>query len=157
MPVGVVHTALDDGHFGRKTAEKQWGRRGVGTVVGHLQNRQGTGIRTVSHVLLLVRLGVASEQDAGCAIGQQDGHRVVVDLGEQTAFCVRRRSYDVCIECWQKERKEIERELHPRSSDTAYNDRSWQGKGKESDEDSNRVKEAAQREHQECPLQAPRS
>src|SRR5215211_1848241 len=95
MPVGVVHTALDDGHFGRKTAEKQWGRRGVGTVVGHLQNRQGTGIRTVRHVLLLVRLGVASEQDAGCAIGQQDGHGVVVDLGEQTAFCVRRRSYNV--------------------------------------------------------------
>src|SRR5215211_9460090 len=95
MPVGVVHTALDDGHFGRKTAEKQWGRRGVGTVVGHLQNRQGTGIRTVRHVLFLVRLGVASEQDAGCAIGQQDGHGVVVDLGEQTAFCVRQRSYNV--------------------------------------------------------------
>src|SRR5215211_3441804 len=95
MSVGVVHTALDDGHFGRNTAEKQWGRRGVGTVVGHLQNRQGTGIRTVRHVLLLVRLGVASEQDAGCAIGQQDGHGVVVDLGEQTAFCVRRRSYTV--------------------------------------------------------------
>src|SRR5215207_4952230 len=43
------------------------------------------------------RLGVASEQDAGCAIGQQDGHGVVVDLGEQTAFCVRRRSYNVRV------------------------------------------------------------
>ncbi len=37
-----------------------------------------------------------------------------------------------------KERKKIERELHPRSSDTAYNDRSRQGKGKGSDEDSKR-------------------
>src|SRR5215216_2092357 len=57
--------------------------------------RQGTGIRTVCHVLLLVRLGVAGEQDAGCAVGQQDGHGVVVDLGEQTAFGVRRRSYNI--------------------------------------------------------------
>ena len=43
---------------------------------------------------LLVRLGVAGEQDAGRAVGQQDGHGVVVDLGEQAAFGVRRRSYD---------------------------------------------------------------
>ena len=56
---------------------------------------KGPCIGTVSHVLLLVRLGVAGEQDAGRAVGQQDGHGVVVDLGEQTTFGVRRRSYDV--------------------------------------------------------------
>src|SRR5215217_761846 len=39
-------------------------------VVSNLDDRQGTGIRTVSHVLLLVRLGIASEQDAGCTVGQ---------------------------------------------------------------------------------------
>src|ERR671916_3151403 len=95
MPVGVVRTALDDGHFGRKAAEKQWGRRGVGAVVGHLQNRQWTSIRAVRHILFLVRLGVAGEQDSGRAVGQQDGHGVVVDLGEQTTFRVRWWSYNV--------------------------------------------------------------
>jgi hypothetical protein len=56
---------------------------------------KGPCIGTVSHVLLLVRLGVAGEQDAGRAVGQHDGHGVVVDRGEQTTFGVRRRSYDV--------------------------------------------------------------
>ena len=56
---------------------------------------KGPCIGTVSHVLLLVRLGVAGEQDAGRAVGQHDGHGVVVDLGEQTTFGVRRRGYDV--------------------------------------------------------------
>src|SRR5215216_7811282 len=58
---------------------------------------KGPCIGTVSHVLLLVRLGVAGEQDAGRAVGQHDGHGVVVDLGEQTTFGVRRRSYDVRV------------------------------------------------------------
>src|SRR5215218_10175085 len=70
-------------------------RRSEDFVLSNLDDRQGTGIRTVSHVLLLVRLGVPSQQDAGRAVGQQDGHGVVVDLGEQTAFCVRPRSYNV--------------------------------------------------------------
>src|SRR5215207_1688791 len=70
-------------------------RRIIECMISTVTIGQGTGIGTVSHVLLLVRLGVAGEQDAGRAVGQQDGHGVVVDLGEQTAFGVRRRSYNV--------------------------------------------------------------
>src|SRR5215211_1517868 len=76
MPVGVVHTALDDGHFGRKTAEKKWGRRGVGTVVGHLQNRLRPRVG-VNGYILLPHLDVAVREDAGRAAAQEDGYRVV--------------------------------------------------------------------------------
>ena len=47
-----------------------------------------------SHILL-PRFSVAGELGAGRAVGQEDGHGVVVDLGEQTPFGIRRRSYDV--------------------------------------------------------------
>jgi hypothetical protein len=40
MPLGLVSTALDDGHPGRKVAEKEPGRRRIGAVVGFLQDGQ---------------------------------------------------------------------------------------------------------------------
>jgi hypothetical protein len=46
MPVGVVHTTLDDGHPGRKAAEKERGRRGVGAVVCYLQDGKGSEVHT---------------------------------------------------------------------------------------------------------------
>jgi hypothetical protein len=51
-------------------------------------DRQWPRVGTVGHVFLFVRLGVAGEQDARRAVGKEDGHRVVVDLGEKTALQV---------------------------------------------------------------------
>ena len=45
MPVGVVSTALDDGHPGRKAAEKERGRRRIGAVVGYLQDDKGSKLQ----------------------------------------------------------------------------------------------------------------
>ncbi len=39
----------------------------------------------VGHVLLLPNLGVADQEDAGRAVGEEDGNRVVVGLGEELA------------------------------------------------------------------------
>src|ERR687898_655421 len=51
-------------------------------------------VRPARHVLLLPRLGVAGEEYACRPVGEQDGHRVVVGLGEELAW---RRPYDVDI------------------------------------------------------------
>src|SRR5215211_2287983 len=64
-------------------------------MMGHLQDRQGARVYAVRHVLFLVRLSVASEQDACRAVGEQDGHGVVVDLGEEPTLGVRRWTDDV--------------------------------------------------------------
>jgi hypothetical protein len=73
-------------------------------VVGDLQDRQWSRVGAVRHVLLLVRLGVASEQDACRAIAQEDGNRVVVDLRKETAFEVCRRADNVLERAAREER-----------------------------------------------------
>jgi hypothetical protein len=47
---------------------------------------------TGRHVFLLPRLGVAGQEDMRRAVGEVDGHRVVVGLGEELAW---RWGYDV--------------------------------------------------------------
>jgi hypothetical protein len=42
-------------------------------------------VGAVGHVLLLPRLGIVDQEDAGRAIGKEDGNRVVVGLGEELA------------------------------------------------------------------------
>src|SRR5215211_8830388 len=59
------------------------------------EHRQRARVWAVGHVLLLDGFGVPGEQDARRAVGQEDGHGVVVDLGEKTAFEIGGRTYDV--------------------------------------------------------------
>jgi hypothetical protein len=40
----------------------------------------------VRHVLLLPGLGITGQEDAGRAVSEEDGHRVVVGLGEEFAW-----------------------------------------------------------------------
>ena|SRR3712207_3281101 len=57
-------------------------------------------VRTVRHVLLL-GLGVASQEDAGYAVAQENGHRAVVGLRVEFAG---RRGDDVCDRLLQSAR-----------------------------------------------------
>jgi hypothetical protein len=61
-------------------------------------------VGAAGHVLLLPGLGVAGEQDAGRALGQEDSHRGVVGLGEELA---RWRCYDVGSNAAREERSAI--------------------------------------------------
>jgi hypothetical protein len=61
---------------------------------GTLMEGKRPRVRAACHVLLLPRLGVAGEEYACRPVGEQDGHRVVVGLGEELAW---RRPYDVDI------------------------------------------------------------
>ena len=48
----------------------------------------GHGLGAVRHLFLLSHLDGSDEQGAGCAVGQEDGCRVVVRLGEEPAVDV---------------------------------------------------------------------
>ena len=61
---------------------------------GTLMEGQRPSVRATSHVFLLPRLGVTGEEYACRPVGEQDGDRVVVCLGEELAG---RRPYDVDI------------------------------------------------------------
>jgi hypothetical protein len=61
---------------------------------GTLMDRSRPRVEAARHVLLLPLLGVAGEQDAGRAVGEEHAHRVVVGLGKELAG---RRSDDLYV------------------------------------------------------------
>ncbi len=51
----------------------------------NFQDCQRTCVRAARHVLLLPRLGIASQENARRAVAKEDGHRDVVGLTEELA------------------------------------------------------------------------
>jgi hypothetical protein len=49
-------------------------------------DREGTGVRAACHVLLLPSLCVTCQENTRRAVGEEDGYRVIVGLGEQLAW-----------------------------------------------------------------------
>jgi hypothetical protein len=55
-------------------------------VLSNVEDREGTGVGAACHVLLLPSLYVTGQENTRRGVGEEDGHRVIVGLGEQLAW-----------------------------------------------------------------------